>query len=277
MAQQVSAPAGLLPALGRLLGASPAQADVAGAPPAGRPAPGARSRTVLLVVGRSHSGSGLRARSASCPRMPATVAGSGDRVLLGAAERARFTVAQDVAMLLETGDGTGLLQRVARLVPSCRRAARGPASLSPRMASLPSACSSWAISAAGDHAAHRDCGHSPPGSSSWRSPELLGLLLPLLLRLGQTPLPLLLLHSCCCCCNRVCSALPVVALLLPCSSWCCSCLRARSLCSRRVSSCCSLSASSAQSCMAVSRLPLVSHRKPTCAPQARRPTAGAGP
>ena len=35
-------------------------------------------------------------------------------VLLGAAERARFTVAQDVAMLLETGDGAGLLQRVAR-------------------------------------------------------------------------------------------------------------------------------------------------------------------
>ncbi len=38
-------------------------------------------------------------------------------VLPGTAQRARFTIAQDMAILLEAGDGAGLLQRVARLIP----------------------------------------------------------------------------------------------------------------------------------------------------------------
>ena len=38
-------------------------------------------------------------------------------VLLGTAQRAGGAIAQDMAILLEAGDGTGLLQRMARLVP----------------------------------------------------------------------------------------------------------------------------------------------------------------
>ncbi len=137
-------------------------------------------------------------------------------VLLGTAQRAGFTIAQDVSMLLEAGDGAGLLQRVTCLVPlqgepltGRRQLVAEDGQLAERLLQLGylllQATMLLAVIA------------TIVGQLQQLAQltQLFGLLLPLLLRLGQAPLPLLLLQLVLLLLQPGLLTQPVVALLLP--------------------------------------------------------------
>ncbi len=136
-------------------------------------------------------------------------------VLPGTAQRARFAITQDMAILLEAGDGAGLLQRVARLIPLQGEPLAGGRQLFAYGGQLAKgllqlgnlllqAVMLFAVVAA-------IIGQLQQLA---QLTQLFGLLLPLLLRLGEAALPLLLLQLVLLLLQPSLFMLPVVALLL---------------------------------------------------------------
>ena len=119
-------------------------------------------------------------------------------------------------MLLETGDGTGLFQCMARLVPlqgeplaGRRQLVAEDGQLAERLLQLSDLLLQATMLLAVIATIVRQL------QQLAQLAQLLGLPLPLLLRLGQTPLPLLLLQLVLLLLQPLLLALPVVALLLP--------------------------------------------------------------
>ncbi len=136
-------------------------------------------------------------------------------VLLGAAERAGGAIAQDMAILLERGHCPGLLQRVARLVPlqgeplaGWRQLVAKGGEFAEGLLQLGNLLLQAAMLLAVIAAIVGQL------QQLAQLAQLFGLLLPLLLRLGEAALPLLLLQLVLLLLQPLLLALPVVALLL---------------------------------------------------------------
>ncbi|MNZ76050.1 hypothetical protein D3C78_945450 [compost metagenome] len=136
-------------------------------------------------------------------------------VLLGAAEGTRFTIVQDVAILLETGDGARLLQRVARLV-----SLQGEPLAGRRQLAAERGQPAQGLLQLGDLLLQTAMLLAVIATiisqlqQLMQLAQLFGLLLPLLLRLGKADLPLLLLQLVLLLLQSRLLLLPVVALLL---------------------------------------------------------------